>query len=535
MGHIAIEGHARRGHLSPVHVRMRGQALERAGDLAGALEAYEAALQAAPEDVQTLSALASLAHRMQMPQAAERLWSEVGRLDPARLDAVDGRARALREMGAFEASINLLREALLANRDDARLWNSLGVTLMQDSQPAAAITFLDEAARLDPRYAQAVYNRGSARFDLGDLEAAAKDFATARKLAKKPEHAAMIDFAAATLALARGELAAGWAGYETRLSRHWADAPVFEAPGRRWLPGAPLAGRHLLAVAEQGLGDEIMFANLVPDLIEALGPQGQLSLAVEPRLVALFQRSFPAAAVSAHATDKAGPRPRRSAPGLDHARPADLWAPLGSLPRQFRTRIGDFPAGRGGYLKPDPARVAHWRQWLQALGDGAPAVGVSWRSGKVFGDRRRQYPPRDLWAPLLRTPGVRFVNLQYGDCDAELAAFRAQGCEVAEPPGLDLKDDIDELAALLSALDLVVCAANATAALAGACGGPLALIGAPAAWPKLGTDAYPWYPQARALTAPAFGDWDGVMEAAQGLVAGLVSIAHPGESRDERR
>ncbi len=157
------------------------------------------------------------------------------------------------------------------------------------------------------------------------------------------------------------------------------------------------------------------------------------------------------------------------------------------------------------------------------LGDGPPAVGLSWRSGKTAGDRRRQYPPAELWTSLLRTPGVRFVNVQYGDAAEELAAFRrVTRATILEPPGLDLREDIDGLAALLGALDLTVCVANATGALAGAVGAPLALIGAPAAWPRLGTGALPWYPQVRCLTAPAFGDWAPVMAAATGLVATLA-------------
>jgi hypothetical protein len=191
---------------------------------------------------------------------------------------------------------------------------------------------------------------------------------------------------------------------------------------------------------------------------------------------------------------------------------------MGSLMRRFRRRLEDYPK-QGGYLTADPARVAHWRAWL---GDGAPTVGISWRSGKALGERQRFYPPQDLWSPLLATPGVRFVNLQYGDCAAELAAFRAGGATILEPPDLDLREDIDDLAALACALDLVVCVSNATGALAGASGANLALIGAPAAWPRLGTDAYPWYPQARALVAPAFGDWAPAMEAARKLVAELT-------------
>jgi tetratricopeptide (TPR) repeat protein len=493
--------------------------LEREGDLTGAFAAYEAALAMRPGDPEILAGLAGLAGRMELGEIAARLWEEVSRLDPRRLEAIDGRARALRDLGRFDEAVQLLRDALMRNPQEARLWNSLGVTLTQDSQAAESIVFFDEAVRLDRKFAAAIYNRGNARFDLGDLDGADADYRLARRRAKKPSDLAAINFAEATLALARGDLAQGWDAYEARGSRHRPDALHFDLPGRRWEPGARLAGRRLLVAGEQGLGDELMYASLLPEVLDALGPEGRLSLAVAPRLVQLFARSFPTAEVVDHATARIEARLCRTAPGLDWLREVDLWTPMGSLPRQFRRSLADFPA-TAGYLAPHPVLAGRWMRWL---GDGPPAVGISWRSGKVAGDRRRQYPPRELWAPLLQTPGLRFINVQYGDCAEELAAFRAQtGVEILEPPGLDIRDDIDGLAALLSALDLTVCVANATAALAGAVGAEVAILGAPAAWPRLGTDALPWYPQARALTAPAFGDWAPAMAAAAALVADLT-------------
>ncbi|HEX3365023.1 tetratricopeptide repeat protein [Phenylobacterium sp.] len=493
-------------------------ALERSGDLAGAFAGYETALSARPDDPEILAGLAGLAIRMELTEVAERLWAQVSHLDPRRLEAIDGRARALRDLGRFDEAVILLREALLSNPQEARLWNSLGVTLTQDSQAAASIVFFEEAERLDPRFAAAIYNRGNARFDLGDLEGARIDFERAHRAARKPSDLAAIAFAEATLALARGDLAHGWDAYEARASRHRPEALAFDLPGRRWTPGTRLAHRRLLVVGEQGLGDELMFASLLPDVLAALGPQPRLSLAVEPRVVQLFARSFPAAEVVAHATERVGATPYRTTPGLTRPRSIDLWAPMGSLPRQFRRSLADFP-NAGGYLQAHAVLTERWRRWL---GDGPPAVGISWRSVKAAGDRRRQYPPRELWAPLLRTPGVRIVNVQYGDCAEELAAFRAEtGVAILEPP-LDIREDIDGLAALLSALPLTVCVANATGALAGAVGAKVAILGAPAAWPRLGTDALPWYPQAKALTAPAFGDWGPAMDAAAGLASALA-------------
>lgn len=493
--------------------------LERAGDLAGALAAYQAAIAVSPDDPDLLASVAHLAERMQLHDTAARLWDAVSRLQPARLEAVDGRARVLREQGRFEDAIAVLRLAITENPAEPRLWNALGTTLVQDSQTELALTFFDEALRLDERSATARYNRGGAHFDLGQLGAAQADFARARKLARRPADVAMIDFAAATLFLARGDLATGWDAYEARFSRDLATAVVFEAPGRRWLPTTVLAGKRLLVVAEQGLGDEMMFANVLPDVLEDLGLDGHLTLAVEPRLVELFRRSFPRATVTAHATGRQRGKRHRTVPGVSEPRSIDYWTPLASLNRRYRRSAADFPSS-AGYLRPDPSRVAHWRRWL---GEGPPVVGLTWRSGKLLGERRRNYPNLDRWAPLLKTPGVRFINLQYGDCADELRALsELSGAEILQAPGLNIREDIDDLAALCGALDLIVGVGNATAALAGACGHPVALISGPSPWTRLGSDGYPWYPTAQVLAARAFGEWDPVMAEATALVSDLA-------------
>ena len=83
--------------------------------------------------------------------------------------------------------------------------------------------------------------------------------------------------------------------------------------------------------------------------------------------------------------------------------------------------------------------------------------------------------------------------------------------EIWSPPGLDLKSDLDDVAALTCALDLTVGPPNATSNLAAACGAPVWLITTPGTWPECGTDRYPWYPQLRLFRAAASKAWPGVM------------------------
>ena len=144
--------------------------------------------------------------------------------------------------------------------------------------------------------------------------------------------------------------------------------------------------------------------------------------------------------------------------------------------------------------------------------DGRRTVGLLWKSLKISSQRSRFYAPFSAWAPVLATPGVRFVNLQYGDCAAELdEARRILGVDIWTPPGIDLKDDLDEVAALAVALDLVVGPANATLNIAAACGTPTWFICPPGGWPMLGTARYPWYPAARVFSPPGFNRWEPAM------------------------
>src|SRR5206468_6917974 len=153
----------------------------------------------------------------------------------------------------------------------------------------------------------------------------------------------------------------------------------------------------------------------------------------------------------------------------------------------------------------------HWRRELAAL--PGRKVGLLWKSGIKKDARHRYFASFADWAPVLRQPGVTFVNLQYGDCAEELAQAQADfGVEIWQPPGVDLKQDLEAVAALSCAVDLVAGFSNATFNIAAACGAPSWLITTPGSWPRLGlSDRYAWYPQVRIFGLDQFGDWGPVM------------------------
>ena len=490
---------------------------ERGGDLNGALSAYETALKLDPKDVDLANDLGRLAMQMGLYEVAEQLFRHFMAERPDAVDGPNNLACALRDQLRYGDALDVLRPAIVANPGSALLWNTLGATVAEQGGTDQSVVFFDEALRLDPAFAKARYNRANIRLSLGEAAGALEDCETAlQSPALSESERAMMNFARSTMLVASGRLGEGWDAYQARLEPRHTDVTHFAVDDPAWTPAAPLQGRSLLVFGEQGLGDEVLFANLIPDLLEALGPDGRLTLAVERRLVPLFRRSFPQAEVGAHATYRVEHQSVRTAP-FARDRSFDLWAPMASMLRRFRREVADFPS-RPAYLQANPAQTAYWREALGETGEGLK-VGLLWKSLKVSSQRARFYSPFAEWAPVLATAGVRFVNLQYGDCSAELAHARdGLGVDIWTPPGPDLKDDLDEVAALASALDLVVGPANATINLAAACGTPSWFVCPPGGWPMLGTGRYPWYPRARVFSPPGFDRWGPAMaELAQAL------------------
>ena len=486
-----------------------GIAREKAGDFKGSIKAYEQALILLPDHAEVSNDIGRLAYRMGQKQLAAQFFIMYRQAKPDCPHGANNLACVLRDLHEFPAAIELLQQALMANLGEATLWNTLGTVVSAQGDAAMAMTFFDEALRLDPTFAKARYNRGNTKLEFGDTAGALEDCEASMAGASGPTELAMMRLSQSSMLLCAGRVGEGWDAYEARIDPMFGDVTNFVCDKPVWTPQADLAGKSILVFGEQGLGDEVMFANYLPDLIEALGPDGRLTLALEPRLVPLFQRSFPNARIGPHATYKVDGHTVRAAHFAEGDDSIDLWAPLASPLRRFRRSRAAFPT-EGGFLKPDPERVAHWTRELAAL--PGRKVGVLWKSLKLDGARLREFSPFEQWRVVLETPGISFVNLQYGECAAELAQAKAEmGLDIWQPPGIDLKNDLDDVAALTCALDLVVAPANCTSNLAGACGAEAWFISTPTAWTRLGTNGYPWYSKARVFITERFGKWDAVM------------------------
>jgi tetratricopeptide (TPR) repeat protein len=501
-------------HPQANHVMAVG--LERLGELSKSITFFERAMERDPNDNEIYFNLGLVAWRLQMMDAAERLFRLYVEKVPGSTEGYNNLAGVLRDRNKLEASIDILRGALYRYPEDSQLWNSLGTTVMETGQMQEALTFFKEAARIKPDYARAHHNIGYLYNHAGPFDLALESYEKALSLPFAPEDRAESEHARALVLLQLGRLEEGFKQWAVRNDARFRAAPIYNFRLPLW-QNEPLEGKRILLVAEQGLGDEIMYGNAIPDIIKEVGPNGKVCIACDQRLVALFARSFPEAIVGMHSGMNHNGKMVRGVVWLSKVEPIDYWAPFGTTLQYRRTRIEDF-AGKPALLKANPERVAFWRSRLEALGPG-PYVGISWKSLVMSGRRAKFYTPIKQWGPVLTVPGVKFVNLQYGDCAADIAeAEKRFGVTIHNFEDLDIKNNLDDNAALCSALDLAISAPNAAAQIVGGVGTEIWYIAINNIWPQLGTDHVPWYPKTRIFEPKVYGDFDdGLAQAAAAL------------------
>lgn len=483
-------------------------ALDNLGQRHKAFEMYEQALALDPHDPDIYLNVGTAAWGLGLFDGAEKAFRAYIGMRPDCSKGYNNLAGCLRDMGQIDAAIDVARNAIMLMPEAAELWNTLGTIMGEISDFDNAVTFYKEAQRLDPRMSRAFHNLGHAQAHVGPLDEAVANYTRALALCHVDSERAEILHARGLALAAMGRLTEGWAEYEERHNPRFSQSVYFAVDAPRW-EGEDLTGKTLLVGGEQGLGDEIMLAGLIPDLIERVGPSGKVMIACDQRLVPLFQRSFPQTHVGHEMHTKHNAKPVRVIPWATGELKADYFTPMGSPLGTLRPTVESFP--RRPFLKADPARVRFWQDRLDSLGPG-PYVGMCWRSMLLTTQRKKFFSALELWAPILENTGVKFVNLQYGDCKEELDHVRRKlGVAIHNFEDIDLKMHLDDNAALCTALDLVISAPTAAAALAAAAGTETWFLAAGRTWPQLGTDHYPWYADTRVLTPEKFGDWPAVM------------------------
>jgi tetratricopeptide (TPR) repeat protein len=485
----------------------RGIVLKDLGRLDEALRSLERAIALRPDSREALNNHGLVLHDLERYAEAIASFDRAISLDPGYAAALNNRGLALTELDRFDEAVESLDQAVMLKPDSSEIWHNRVRPLTAVGRLEEALVSCDRALALEPDHVGAHYNRGRV---LGELQRSEEALASLdRAIALKPDYYQVyIDRSMTKLLM--GRFPEGWDDFEVR----WHSEKFRARSGRNIAPElltlhASRDNLHdscVLVVAEQGVGDEIMFSSMIPDLMR---DTRNAVLECDRRLLGLFTRSFPGMGVYARNNDQ--PTWRKA----DY----DLCLPAGSLGRLYRNSAGDFP-DRDHYLETDAAIVSKWKDRLSTLG-GTLKVGISWRGGIKLTNRSRRSIPLQSLRPLLETEGVDFISLQYGDEREEIDEVNASLSRPITYFGPDEIDDFDQLAGLVSGLDLVISVQTALVHLCGAIGHRCwCLVPQAAEW-RYGQEgsSMPWYRSVKLYRQRERGQWDETI----GQVAGDLS------------
>ena len=428
--------------------------------------------------------------------------------------------------GDYENGVHHYRQALRHCEESEFLYNGLGICLEGTGRHEEAERCFRMATEIRQDYAEAWNNHGNLCRRLGDYGTALSSLSKAIRLLPKPpvygnmalllqetqrgrEALAHFDRALArrpdqpqlqwnrslTL-LTHEQFENGWPAYEWGAKA--GQRPSRNLPFARW-QGEDLSHKRIVVLAEQGLGDEIMFGTCLPDI---MAEAGHCIIETDRRLLPIYRRSFSGATVIARGNS-------------DHRLSAlyapDYHVPVGSLPLYLRPDSRSFPR-QHQLLYAEPLQRNKWRQRLDTLGEGLK-VGISWEGGLADEGAKRSTCLRD-WRPLLNQPGCHFINLQYRCQRRQVDELnRLLGIRLHDWPDTDHYQNIESLAGLIGELDLVISVSNATVHLAGALGAPtwtLVPFNTNWRWFQRRSDSL-WYGSMRLFRQSRPGDWPGVL------------------------
>lgn len=447
--------------MNPVQALLdEAVALHRAGDLPSAALRYNQILNLEPDNPGVLFLLGDIAVRQNCNGLAiNLLQNSVKR---------EANARAYVALGVAYRNENMNDQACAAWETANKIepspdaFNNLSSVYSDHGQPEKAMEYINKAIQMGASTPNVLWNRSLAQLTMQNWPQA-------------------------------------WRDHEHRFN------PEVQTASTRRNFGCPLwdgtPGKRIAVHGEQGVGDEIMYLSILPDLLKVC-PDAVIE--VEPRLMDLVERSFGITTYGNESAMKA------------HEKPFDATVALGSLGGFFRNRTEDFPGTP--YLKADPERVEYWRRQYAMQGK-RPYIGVAWQGGtKETRIVQRSFPSHNLKF-CKRGTAISLQYGQYAEQEAKAAGF------VFYPESVG--QDLDDMAAMVEACDMVVTTCQTLVHIAGGLGKPTAVL-TPlhSSWRYGMGDTMPWYSCVRLCRQSKEGDWAKPLNDAKQLVDALYRDIH---------
>jgi Flp pilus assembly protein TadD len=351
-----------------------------------------------PRDLDALVALSAYLADLGQDKEAETLARRAHRISPAAPEVLRVLGRLLQLQGRYDDALAIADAALAVNPALGAAWQMRGDALANAGRQREALEAYANALSDQATAFETFVRLGKIHRVLGETDQALASFDQAARL--RPD-SAVPPYERGLLRLANGDFADGWRDYDARwrteeLTHTRGYVPTQLIPLLRIAPTkADLVGQRVLLIGDQGIGDQVMFASMLPDLRRVAK---SVVCLCEPRLMRVLGNAFP---------DISFVHPSGAQVDSDSV---DVLLAMSSLGAAFRPTATDFPGK--AYLK---AQQDGASRWAARLGDRRAGlrIGLSWRGGVPQTGRAERSIDLAALRPLLETPGCEFVSLQY--------------------------------------------------------------------------------------------------------------------------
>jgi tetratricopeptide (TPR) repeat protein len=336
---------------------------------------------------------------------------------------------------------------------EAAIWHNIGKLYHEKQNDDKADEYFRKALKCKPDFYNSLEGLGMTHLNRAEFGQAIEY--CNRALAENPEATeARINRGMSYLALKRWR--EGWRDYNANVGVDPNRKEIKYGSEPRW---DGTKGIDVVVYGEQGIGDEISFASMIPDLIK---DAKSVTIECDGRLEKLFERSFhvPVYGTRYHEEKKG------IIPAWRSEKKFDARVAMGQLAEFYRQKDSDFTGEP--YLTPNPQMAMQWRTLLDSLGD-KPKIGLSWTGGLAHTGQKKRSVTLDTYAPLLKSFDAEWVSLQYKE--PEVASAEAKyGVKIHDWDWGTRVYDYDQTVALISQLDLVISVCTTVVHAAGGLG-----------------------------------------------------------------
>jgi len=410
---------------------------------------------------------------------------------------------------SLQAHINLAAAYLQAGRYDEAIEESLNVLLRQPDCIDARVNLAkSHTEKGNPQEALIILRGSSVRNshtrlaesqafnDIGAIDEAIKCLEESRSSVDNTTRPEILHSLGALL-LKQGKLDPGWKLFEYRKKPQISVLANLAGTIPHMARSMAESKRRILILKEQGIGDNILFASLI---IEVLNEEVELFLEADSRLHEVFRRSF---GKNIHLIEKHSE--------VSQIRFDDHLA-ICSLGGIYRPTKEAFRHQAVGYLRTDTEKTMLARERIADLSDGRRIIGISWFSaGAKRQNRKKNIELMELISAIPRHEECLFINLQYRwEVANEIDSSYIRQMENIYTPAIDLCNDIDGIASYVEACDCIISISTSLAHLSCSLGQEThILLPLSAIW-HWGSrpDRTDWYPTARLYRQSQLDDWE---------------------------